>query len=55
MFGSQKDFLDTLHLVRDSYCKGDKNLLKKFPDTYHRCMQILRTFGYVDPKHIMLA
>ena len=47
--GSQKDFLSILEYGRDFYCKGDINLLSKWPTSMAACIQILKKAGYKEP------
>ena len=48
--GSQKSFMDILNFGRDMYCKGDADILKKWPKSWSACMAILKEKGYKDPK-----
>uniref|UniRef100_A0A1X7T4L9 Uncharacterized protein n=1 Tax=Amphimedon queenslandica TaxID=400682 RepID=A0A1X7T4L9_AMPQE len=49
MCGSQKDFIKILEYGRDLYCKGDSELLAKWPKSLAASLKLLKSHGYIDP------
>lgn len=50
MNGSQSNLLDILSFGKDLYCKGDHDASRLWPTTWASCVQILKEFGYKDPR-----
>lgn len=50
MCGSQMDFMQILEYGRDLYCKGDSEMLAKWPSSINACMKLLKSAGYKDPS-----
>ena len=49
MGGSQKNLLDIVTYGKDLYCKGDLDMLNRWPTTWTACMRILKDAGYKEP------
>ena len=57
MSGSQKNLIDILAFGRDLYCKGARTcapnssfIYKLWPTTWSACTNILKEFGYTEPR-----
>lgn len=37
-------------VIRDLYCKGDSEMLAKWPSSINACMKLLKSAGYKDPS-----
>ena len=42
--------MDILNFGTDMYCKGNADVLKKWPKSWYACMTVLKEKGYKDPK-----
>ena len=49
MGGSQKNLLDIVTYGKDLYCKGDLDMLNRWPTTWTACIRILKDAGYKEP------
>ena len=49
MGGSQGDMMDIVTYGHDLYCKGDSDLLARWPKTWAACMKVLSDAGYKEP------
>lgn len=57
MGSSQKHLMDIILFGRDLYCKGNMDMINRWPKNYSACMQVLRNAGYKDPVtyHVCLS
>jgi len=46
---SQKSFLNILYVGRDLYCKGDPELILKWPESWSACLSLMKQHGYKEP------
>ena len=49
MNASQRNLEQMVTYGRDLYCKGNKDLMKKWPTTWAGCMKVLKDAGYREP------
>ena len=49
MGASQKHLMDIIVFGRDLYCKGNVDMMNRWPKNYLACMQVLHSAGYKDP------
>ena len=46
---SQKSIMNILNFGRDLYCRGDTEMINKWPSSWSACLALLRMNGYKEP------
>ena len=49
MKGSQKNLLDIVNYGKELYCKGNSDLLSRWPTSWSACIGVLKKAGYMEP------
>ena len=49
MKGSHKNLLEIVNYGKELYCKGNSELLSRWPTSWNACMGLLRKAGYKEP------
>lgn len=49
MKGSHKNLLDIVNYGKELYCKGNSDLLSRWPTSWSACIGVLKKAGYVEP------